>query len=110
MRVKTVPRQRVIQSNVESAPGVKAHGATRSSNEEESSGVDKDESQAASVLNGDQPEDRSNEAVNEKEKEKETWKYSEKVSDMSIKLKVRRVTFACVYGRACGNSSTITRR
>ncbi|KAK1117818.1 hypothetical protein K0M31_015754 [Melipona bicolor] len=93
MRVKTVPRQRVIQSNVESASvaaGVKTHDATRSSNEEESSRGGKDESQGASVLNGNQPEGRSDEAVNEKEKEKEkeTSKYSEKVLDMSIKLKI----------------------
>ena len=99
-----MPRQRVIQSNVESASeaaGVKTEGTTRSSNEEESSAGDKDEPQGAGVLNGNQPEGRSNEAVNEKErgKEKEISKYSEKVLDMSIKLKVRRVTFVCVRSR-----------
>lgn len=107
-----MPRQRVIQSNVESAPGVKTHGATRSLNEEESSRGDKDESQGATVLNGNQPEGRSNEAVNEKEKEKETSKYSEKILDMSIKLKVHttRDIRVCTCVRVCGNSSTITRR
>lgn len=101
-----MPRQRVTQSNVEpayEAPGVKeTEGATRSSsNEEVSSAGDKDESQVAS------------EAANEKEREKGTSKYSEKVLDLSIKLKVRRRDIrvcVCVRLRGlCGDSST-TRR
>ncbi|CAD1479957.1 unnamed protein product [Heterotrigona itama] len=119
MRVKTVPRQRVIQSNVESvfeARGVKTESTTRSSNEKEPSRSDKDRSQGASVLNGNQPEGRSNKVANEKEKkenekekekEKETSKYSEKVLDMSIKLKIEAsakrdsVLFNLIAGPSC---------
>ncbi|XP_060813635.1 GDNF-inducible zinc finger protein 1-like isoform X1 [Bombus pascuorum] len=97
MRVKTVPRQRVIQDNrnIESrseTTSVKSESTRQSSNDDtkDMSEAGKDGLQGSNEdaidLNGDKikSEDRSKLVS---KKDKETLKYSEEVLDMSIKLK-----------------------
>lgn len=113
MRVKTVPRQRVIQDNrnIESqseTSSVKSESTRQSSNNDtkDMSEAGKDELQGSNEdaidLNGNKikSEDRSKSVA---KKDKETLKYSEEVLDMSIKLKVRCVTavFMCTYVCVC---------
>lgn len=113
MRVKTVPRQRVIQDNrnIESqleSSSIKSESTGRSSNDDKKdmSEAGKDELQGSNEdamdlnQNKIKSEDRLKSVA---KKDKETLKYSEEVLDMSIKLKVRCVTavFMCIYVCVC---------
>ncbi|XP_068976015.1 zinc finger protein 510-like isoform X3 [Bombus flavifrons] len=115
MRVKTVPRQRVIQDNrnIESqseTSSVKSESTGQSSNDDKKdmSEAGKDELQGSNEdvidLNGNKikSEDRSKSVA---KKDKETLKYSEEVLDMSIKLKILLPKTDLENSSAAGSSS-----
>ncbi|XP_017762443.1 PREDICTED: zinc finger protein 585B-like [Eufriesea mexicana] len=99
MRVKTVPRQRVIQGNKNVDPVSETvtgkienpDQSTSDGDEKETTEDEKDVSHESTECVDAKGSELKDESV-KSEKEKEALAYSEEVLDMSIKHKVRRVT------------------